>query len=195
MKLIFLNGPSSAGKTSLARRLQEILPDYYLYFGIDAFIDMMPAHANNLGGTEACDGFYWRDTTLPDGSRGREIASGDYGRRIEQGFRTAIRALLDDGHHLVVDNVIDGRGEFDTWKQLLGRHDCCFVGIHCALEELQRRESERPDRMPGSAAEQYFRTHDGIDYDVTVDTGRDSIDVAAAQILEAVGERGGAARA
>ncbi|MCB0092442.1 MAG: hypothetical protein KDE54_31355, partial [Caldilineaceae bacterium] len=42
MDVIYLNGPSSAGKTSLARALQSLLPGYYLHIGIDMLIEMMP---------------------------------------------------------------------------------------------------------------------------------------------------------
>lgn len=71
MNVIFLNGPSSSGKTCLARELQEQLSDYYLYFGVDAFITMMPAKSNCFEGTSKCDGFYWEDVALPNGGRER----------------------------------------------------------------------------------------------------------------------------
>ena len=41
MDLIFINGPSSSGKTSLARGLQQALEKNYLYYSIDDLIAMM----------------------------------------------------------------------------------------------------------------------------------------------------------
>jgi len=41
-KIIFLNGPSSSGKSSVAKELQKILPEPYMHIGIDAVISMMP---------------------------------------------------------------------------------------------------------------------------------------------------------
>jgi chloramphenicol 3-O phosphotransferase len=41
--LIVLNGGSSSGKSGIVRCLQEILPDPWLAFGVDSFIDAMPA--------------------------------------------------------------------------------------------------------------------------------------------------------
>ncbi len=38
--VILLNGPGSVGKTSVARRLQEILPECYLLAQVDAFMEM-----------------------------------------------------------------------------------------------------------------------------------------------------------
>jgi chloramphenicol 3-O phosphotransferase len=48
MKVIYLNGASSSGKTSLSKKLQDILPDNYLHIGIDTLISMMPQKTNNF---------------------------------------------------------------------------------------------------------------------------------------------------
>ncbi len=183
MNLIFLNGPSSSGKTSLARELQDRLDGYFLYFGIDAFIEMMPAKSNCLDGTLECDGFYWKDVELPNGEAGKLVVSGDYGRKIEDSFRIAVKALLECGNNLIVDNVVDGSREMLVWKNLLPDYDCCYIGVFCSLEKLIEREKARGERALGSAAEQYFRTHEGIEYDISVDTGEESIESCANRII------------
>ncbi len=183
MNVIFLNGPSSSGKTSLARELQDELSDYYLYFGVDAFIAMMPAKSNCFEGTSKRDGFYWEDIALPNGETGKLVVSGEYGVRIEESFRIVVKTLLDSGNNLIVDNVIDGNKEMQVWKSLLADHASCFVGIFCSLETLIERENERNERALGSAAEQYFRTHDGIKYDITIDSGTESPKNCASLII------------
>jgi hypothetical protein len=45
--IIFLNGTSSSGKTSILRALQDRLPDPYLDMGIDRFIFMLPRRYPN----------------------------------------------------------------------------------------------------------------------------------------------------
>ena len=40
--VIYLNGPSSSGKTTLAGALQEALDGMWLHVGIDKMISMMP---------------------------------------------------------------------------------------------------------------------------------------------------------
>ena len=189
MRLIFLNGPSSSGKTSLAINIQDQLPDYYLYFGIDAFIEMMPARANCLNGTSECDGFYWKNVALPNGETGKLVMSGDYGRKIAESFHIAVKTLLECGNNLIVDNVIDGNREMLAWKDLLSEFDCCYVGVFCSLDTLIEREKARESRALGSAAEQYFRTHEGIEYDITVDTGLESTESCANQIVSHVTKR------
>jgi len=184
MNVIFLNGPSSSGKTSLARELQRQLSDYFLYFGVDDFITMMPAKSNCFEGTSICDGFYWKEVELPNGETGKLIVSGEYGSKIEESYRVVVKALLDGGNNLIIDNVIDGNKEMPIWKSLLTAHSTCFVGVFCSLETLMERENERNGRMLGSAAEQFFRTHEGVKYDIEVDTGTDSVEICANKITK-----------
>ena len=40
--IIFLNGTSSSGKTSIVKALQEIMAGYYICTGIDHFLDAAP---------------------------------------------------------------------------------------------------------------------------------------------------------
>ena len=37
-KIIYLNGTSSAGKTSIAKELQRVMEELYLYASIDLFV-------------------------------------------------------------------------------------------------------------------------------------------------------------
>jgi chloramphenicol 3-O phosphotransferase len=171
------------GKTSIARELQDQLSNYYLYFGFDAFIEMMPARSNCLEGTSVCDGFYWQDVVLPNRETGKLIVSGEYGKNIEESFRFVVKALLECGNNLIVDNVIAGNQEMLVWKNLLVDYKCCFVGVFCSLKKLVGRENERNERIAGSAAEQYFRTHEGVEYDLTIDTGEQSIKTCANLIV------------
>ncbi|GAA1551717.1 hypothetical protein GCM10009789_01840 [Kribbella sancticallisti] len=41
--VIFLNGPSSAGKTTLGKALQDTLDEPYLLMGLDTCFAMVPA--------------------------------------------------------------------------------------------------------------------------------------------------------
>ena len=183
MNLIFLNGPSSSGKTSLARELQNQLDGHYLYFGIDGLIDMMPDKSNCLNGTTKSDGFYWKPVDLPNGEVGNLIVSGEYGKKVEESFRLVIKTILQSGISLIVDNVVDGNREMAQWRSLFAEFQCCYVGVFCSLETLNKREKARGERILGSAAEQFFRTHEGISYDVMVNTDNESIESGAKRIV------------
>ncbi|MCB1213750.1 MAG: chloramphenicol phosphotransferase, partial [Chlamydiia bacterium] len=62
-KIIYLNGPSSVGKSSLAKDLQTALNEPYLHIGIDRLIGMMPEKINDWSGQEPQSppqGFSWQ---------------------------------------------------------------------------------------------------------------------------------------
>ncbi len=59
--IIFLNGTTSAGKTSTARMLQTIMAEPYLEAGIDTFLWMLPGGIlKNHYGTR-----YWEKPANP----------------------------------------------------------------------------------------------------------------------------------
>lgn len=46
-RVIYINGPSSVGKSTLTRALQNALAETYLRIGIDQMIGMMPTRLND----------------------------------------------------------------------------------------------------------------------------------------------------
>lgn len=67
---------------------------------------------------------------------------------------------------------------------LLRPEDVLFVGVHCPLDELARRELARGDRPPGLAAHQYDLVHGHGDYDLECDTSAASPRECAQRIKE-----------
>jgi len=61
-----------------------------------------------------------------------------------------------------------------------------FIGVHCPLEELRRREQARGDRGEGLAEYQLSRVHRHGVYDLEVDTSVLSADQCAVRIKELV---------
>lgn len=60
MQIIYINGPSSSGKTTLAQALQQELEVPFLHISIDRIIGMMPNKLNNWEGGPAPLGFSWK---------------------------------------------------------------------------------------------------------------------------------------
>jgi 2-polyprenyl-3-methyl-5-hydroxy-6-metoxy-1,4-benzoquinol methylase len=58
-QIIYFNGPSSAGKTTLARALQNALHNPFLVLGIDQVIFMMPEKLNDWHHGTLAQGFSW----------------------------------------------------------------------------------------------------------------------------------------
>jgi chloramphenicol 3-O phosphotransferase len=54
--------------------------------------------------------------------------------------------------------------------ELLTGLDVFFVGIHCPLPELERRERERGNQRVGEARQDYQVTHSFTEYDLEIDS-------------------------
>ena len=71
-RVIFFNGPSSSGKTTLVKKLQDNLNAPYLHIGIDKIIGMMPAKLNDWTGGKVEQGFWW---DLTEDKLGNKLAN------------------------------------------------------------------------------------------------------------------------
>ncbi len=170
MDIIILNGASSSGKSSIAKELQSILPDNYLHLGIDTFIEMMPKRTINLADPDVpSDGFYWQ-TEAAENSPALRIKSGEYGVQVNHAYHTTVKHLADLGLKVIVDDVMNGGNEQQSWLETLDDTKSLFVAVMCSDIELRNRENLRTDRINGSALEQNHRVHNGVSYDFQVNT-------------------------
>lgn len=170
MNVIILNGASSSGKSSIAKALQEVLPDNFLHIGIDSFISMMPQKTLNLSTPDiASDGFYWRSVETAQGSVLR-IQSGQFGAQINRAYHSTVRHLVDSGLKVIVDDVMDGGREQREWLEALEGIETIFIAVRCSDADLCQREKKRSDRINGSALEQNTRVHNDVDYAFEVST-------------------------
>jgi chloramphenicol 3-O phosphotransferase len=157
-QVIVLNGGSSSGKTGIVRCLQAILPDPWLSFGVDSFVDALP---RALRSSE--DGIDFAD----DGS----ITVGNDFRALESAWLTGLAAMAHAGARVIHDDVFLGAAasQARTSKALAGL-EVLWVGVHCAPATAAGRELARGDRPPGMAELQATLVHQDVTYDVTVDT-------------------------
>ena len=87
-----------------------------------------------------------------------------------EGFHRSIPALAFAGNNLIVEHIIEERVWMDRLLFLLEPHDVFFVGLHCPLEELERRERERGNRRIGEARSDYAVAHTFGAYDLELNT-------------------------
>lgn len=106
-----------------------------------------------------------------NGSTIYKIAKGDFGKQVNDAYRTTVAHLASGGLNVIVDDVCDGNNELQIWREILKGYDCIFIGVFCNGEELERREQNRGNRKLGIAIEQSLRVHQGIKYDLAIDTG------------------------
>ena len=174
-RIVLLNGVGSAGKSTLARELQKITASPFLHVQMDAFFDMLPAHLQDDPAT------FRFEALVQDGKPAIAIHSGATGIRLMAGMRRSVAALADAGNDLIVDDVMLG-DEMTDYATLLAGQVVYRVGVMTSLDVLEARERQRGDRLIGLARWQYDRVHRGRQYDLTVDTGKDSTADCAQQI-------------
>jgi chloramphenicol 3-O phosphotransferase len=179
-KIMLLNGVGSAGKSSIAKALQRITAEPYLHVQMDAFLEMLPEALQ-----ESLPGFAFT-TIREDGKPSVAIEAGPVGRRVMQGMRHAIAAMACQGNNLIVDDVMTD-GEMAQYLELLSDFAVFRVGVFAPLDVLEARESARADRLPGLARWQFERVHQGVVYDLKVDTSVLSAQECALRIRQRFG--------
>jgi chloramphenicol 3-O phosphotransferase len=154
--IVVLNGTSSAGKTSLAKHLQEALPEPYFHLGADHLVPMYPPKPFDAKGHLA----------------------------LFTAFHQAIATLAEAGGNAVVDHVLSTRTWLRELADLLADRRAYLVGVRCPLEVVEARERGRDDRRVGTARDQYSHVHAHGEYDFEVDTAAGSIEECAGRILD-----------
>lgn len=175
-RIIFLNGVGSVGKTSLAKALQDITTEPFLYVAMDAFMDMMPAAY-----FDHPDGFVF-ETIEQDGKPSVVIKTGSVGERTLRGMRHAVVALAAQGNDLIIDDVLLG-AEKDEYRKLLAPFEVHWVGVFAPLDVLEARERSRGDRLIGLSRWQYDKVHKDMSYDLEIDTNQ-ATPLACAQLIK-----------
>jgi chloramphenicol 3-O phosphotransferase len=163
-RLIIINGGSSSGKTGIVRCLQAVLPEPWLAFSVDDFVEALPAVM--AGGIEFG----------PDG----EVSVGPAFRELEAAWTAGIVAMCRAGGRAIVDDVfLGGASSQQRWRNASGDLGTVFAGVHCDPAVAAGRELARGDRARGMAEQQAYAVHQGVTYDVEVDSSHaESIDCA-----------------
>jgi chloramphenicol 3-O phosphotransferase len=174
-RVIVLNGGSSSGKSSIARALQQVLPQLWLTFGVDAFIDALPGRGHSPRADIA---------STPNGA----VEIGPGFKACEDAWREGLATMARAGAPLILDEVFLSGGEAQTAMRaiLQGLH-VLWVGVRCDAGVAADRETHRSDRIPGMARAQAERVHVGVSYDIQVDTTATSPEACARLITAHLG--------
>jgi chloramphenicol 3-O phosphotransferase len=167
-KIIILNGTSSAGKTSIARALQDRLADPYLEVGLDKFIWMLPRR--------------YLDRPLWDDVLGLNVTAGATGHWLVAGMHRTIATLSAAGIHVIADHVLVEPAWLLECVRLFCDPPALLVGVRCPLAVIEERERARKDRTLGQARAQFEAVHAHGLYDVEVDTSVSTPEECAGQI-------------
>ncbi|MCL2813602.1 MAG: chloramphenicol phosphotransferase CPT family protein [Oscillospiraceae bacterium] len=157
-KIIYLEGVSSSGKTTLARTLQTRLPEPFFLLSGDMFWEMSP---NN-------------------GIKPTIYESNVIFSKVDLITRNTLKLFSDLGIDFIID-FVPVRGGF---TKILYENPVLYVNVFCPIEELRRREKERGDRQIGLAESQLDEMFPQAEYDITVDTFNNTPEECADKIIE-----------
>ncbi|MGZ3698167.1 MAG: phosphotransferase-like protein [Bdellovibrionota bacterium] len=164
--IVFLNGSSSSGKSTLARALQELLlPACWLNFSIDSVMYTLPP------------------SVLARMTSGASNPGLDF-PRLEEAFYRAAREIAAAGWDLILDHAVVTAESASMFRSRFEGVPCLMVGLDCALDELRRRERARGDRGIGEAEAQAPLVHRHFEYDLRVNTSSEDPTALARQIQE-----------
>lgn len=179
--LILLNGTSSAGKTTLAKALQDTLLTPYLLVGIDTVVFGLPSRYVN-------EAAYWGEVYQYhyNGDRLAGISIQPYGDKLVRGLHRAVAGLAQGGLDVIVDHVLSEPAWLADLDQTWAGLDLVRVGVLCPIEVAEERERARGNRTLGWARAHADIVHAQIRYDVTVDTSLANPAECAAMVAAAV---------
>ena len=188
--MIVLNGGSSAGKSALARALQQALAtdDWpWVIFSWDDFVPRLPDRWRSVPGAtgdRAADGCSYRIVREKPLEALLEV--GEAGRRLLGAYHRSVAAVARSGINVIVEEVLITGTEWDDWQAALDGLDVRWIGVRCDVDTAERRETERGDRYPGLARGTSSVTHIYPTYDLDVDTSARSPEALALQIVQAI---------
>lgn len=148
-RIVFLNGVTSAGKTSIVEALQEREDPFFYVVANDLFQEMV--------GEKFLRADYWKHLS--------EV--------IIMMYHTA-KLFSDMGKNVLIDGILVEREEiaphYQKLTEILEENPLDLVEVYCPLEICRKRNLARGDRYENQSHEQSERMAKNIRYRLRVDT-------------------------
>lgn len=162
-QIVYLNGVTSSGKTSIVEALRRRGVDFY-YLADDLFED-------HIMDVEYEDPEYWD-----------KLAEAVF---LE--YRVA-RLFSDHGKTVVIDSMLMEKGAFvphyARMLEIFAGYPLDIVEVYCPLEVCRQRNLRREDRHEMQSLEQAAVMAKDVAYGLRLDTQKLSADECAARIIE-----------
>lgn len=162
-RVIFLNGVTSAGKTSIVEALQERDDVFFYVVANDLFEEMV--------GEKYLRENYWKYLS--------EV--------IIMMYHTA-RLYSDMGKNVLIDGILVEREEikphYQQMTEILKDNPLDVVEVYCPLEICRKRNLLRGNRYETQSDEQYHLMAENIAYSMKVDTSVLSPSECADRIIQ-----------
>jgi chloramphenicol 3-O phosphotransferase len=160
---IVLHGPTSAGKTSLAKALQATAPSPAFHIALDAFVCMSN-----------------RRDMRSDAQRAEA-----YKLHCEN-FRATLARVVRTDFEIIADLVLRDEAELQACLQALSVRATYLIGVTAPLDVLEARERSRDDRAAGIAREQIADPVYQRQYDLVLDTSQLSPEACATAVRKLI---------
>lgn len=164
-RIIFLNGVTSSGKTSIVDALQEYEEPFFYVVANDLFEQTV--------GERFLRENYWKHLS--------EV--------ILMMYHTA-RLYSDMGKNVLIDGILVEREElaphYGQLREILKDNPLDIVEVFCPPEICRQRNIARGDRYETQSEEQAAIMAQNIAYSLTVDTAENTPEQCAARIIEAL---------
>ena len=147
-RLVLLNGPTSAGKTTVSHAVAARLTTPWLLLPVDLFHQIRTRPDADLTPRE------WHDVF----------------RRTRAAYHRALTGAVSSGCDVMGDHVLNEPWRLDDLLRLTPGLDVLLVHVTCSTAEIRRREKARGDRDPGTAVLQQRQVFQHGDCDLLVDT-------------------------
>ena len=161
-RIIYLNGVTSSGKTSIVEALQARRDVFFYVVANDLFQEMI--------GEDYLKEDYWKYL----------------GEVIIMMYHTA-KLFSDLGKNVIIDGILVERDgvapHYERMKEILRENPLEIVEVFCPLDLCRQRSIDRGDRYETQSDEQAALMASGIQYSMRVDTARLSPDECADAIL------------
>jgi chloramphenicol 3-O phosphotransferase len=129
---IVLHGPTSSGKSSLAKALQASASNPAFHISLDAFV------------------------TMANHSDMRNDQERDFAYHVHcENLRSTLARVKDTDFEIILDLVLRDTAEFDACLRVLAPRPTYVVRVWAPLAVLESREKARGDRGIGMAREQF----------------------------------------
>jgi chloramphenicol 3-O phosphotransferase len=168
--VIIINGPSAVGKTSIIKEFQKRQTSPWLSIGIDNFfvgvlppkfyLEDKPEHHAVMHGVASEDA-HGKLFTLQIGPEGQKII---------RGMHRAIAAYAREGNNVIVDYIKYDSAWISDLQESLKGIKVLWVGVTASLESIQQREKARGTSPEGHARSVYHTMHEGMSYDLMLNT-------------------------
>lgn len=148
-RIIFLNGVTSSGKTSIVEAMQEKGDIFFYVVANDLFQETV--------GEQYLNEDYWKYL----------------GEAIIMMYHTA-KLFSDHGKNIIIDGILveqpEIRPHYEQLKRIFIDNPLDIVEVFCPLEICRKRNIERGDRYESQSDEQYKMMAKGIEYSLSVNS-------------------------